>query len=167
MTKIQYVIGDATDPIGDGHKIIAHVVNDQGGWGAGFVMALSRMSRLPEIDYRAWSAGDYALNDYPPPKFGLGEIQMVPIREGLEVVNMIAQHKFVSPQNPVALRYNALEDCLEQLSENATMTGNVSIHMPRIGCGLAGGDWNVVEDIINHTLTRHGIEVYVYDLEEK
>ena len=36
--------------------------------------------------------------------------------------------------------------------------------MPRIGCGLAGGDWNKVEKIINETLIDKGIEVYVYDL---
>jgi hypothetical protein len=34
--------------------------------------------------------------------------------------------------------------------------------MPRIGCGLAGGDWSTVEKIINDSLPD--IDVYVYDL---
>jgi O-acetyl-ADP-ribose deacetylase (regulator of RNase III) len=40
---------------------------------------------------------------------------------------------------------------------------NASVHMPRIGTGLAGGAWTVVEEIINETLTRMGISVFVYD----
>lgn len=42
MVGIHYVTGDATEPIGEGEKIIAHICNDQGGWGAGFVLALSK-----------------------------------------------------------------------------------------------------------------------------
>jgi hypothetical protein len=37
--------------------------------------------------------------------------------------------------------------------------------MPRIGCGLAGGDWNKVEAIINKTLISNGLEVFVYDFD--
>jgi hypothetical protein len=40
--QIQYIAGDATAPIGDGNKIIAHVCNDIGAWGAGFVLAISK-----------------------------------------------------------------------------------------------------------------------------
>jgi hypothetical protein len=36
--------------------------------------------------------------------------------------------------------------------------------MPRIGTGLAGGSWPVVEEIIGETLTQAGIRVTVYDL---
>jgi len=39
--------------------------------------------------------------------------------------------------------------------------------MPRIGCGLAGGDWSRVEEIINEVLIEAGVEVYVYDLPSK
>jgi O-acetyl-ADP-ribose deacetylase (regulator of RNase III) len=38
-----------------------------------------------------------------------------------------------------------------------------SVHMPRIGCGLAGGEWSKVEPIIRETLSKAGIEVTVYD----
>lgn len=33
MKEIKYVIGDATDPRGDGLKYICHVCNDIGVWG--------------------------------------------------------------------------------------------------------------------------------------
>ncbi len=38
-----------------------------------------------------------------------------------------------------------------------------SVHMPRIGCGLAGGRWPRVEPLIVERLVRRGIEVTVYD----
>jgi hypothetical protein len=46
------------------------------------------------------------------------------------------------------------------------VTGVVpSIHMPRIGCGLGGGDWSVVEEAILATLVDiYGLSVTVYDL---
>lgn len=42
MTQIIYLKGDATNPIAKGNKIIAHICNDAGGWGKGFVLAISR-----------------------------------------------------------------------------------------------------------------------------
>ena len=41
---------------------------------------------------------------------------------------------------------------------------DASDHMPRIGCGLAGGDWAEIEPMITETLCAAGIEVVVYDL---
>jgi hypothetical protein len=35
--------------------------------------------------------------------------------------------------------------------------------MPRIGCGLAGGKWEMIEPIILRTLIANGIAVSVYD----
>ena len=38
-----------------------------------------------------------------------------------------------------------------------------SVHMPRIGCGLAGGTWGKIEPILERTLIKAGVEVTVYD----
>jgi hypothetical protein len=35
--------------------------------------------------------------------------------------------------------------------------------MPRIGCGLAGGKWELIEPIIVRTLVARGVPVTVYD----
>jgi hypothetical protein len=35
------------------------------------------------------------------------------------------------------------------------------VHMPRIGCGLAGGTWDRVGPIVDWTLDRR--DVFVYD----
>ncbi len=53
MSPIIYLKGDATEPIvTDGMRIITHICNDKGRWGAGFVMALSRKWKEPEDEYR-------------------------------------------------------------------------------------------------------------------
>lgn len=51
---IQYLIGDATQPSAGGNKIITHVCNDIGGWGKGFVTAISKQWPQPEKQYRQW-----------------------------------------------------------------------------------------------------------------
>ncbi|MFI2203484.1 Appr-1-p processing protein [Streptomyces sp. NPDC020192] len=69
MSGITYIRGDATVPLAKGTKVIAHVCNDIGGWGKGFVLALSRRWPEPERAYRAWHR-DRARND-----FALGAVQ--------------------------------------------------------------------------------------------
>jgi hypothetical protein len=36
--------------------------------------------------------------------------------------------------------------------------------MPKIGSGLAGGDWNKIERIIIEELVDKGVKVFVYEL---
>src|ERR1700719_3262144 len=94
---INYVEGDATLPIGNGRKVIAHVCNDGGAWGAGFVMALSARDGGPEKAYREWEMhGDLPFN--AGPRFALCEIQIVSYLPKMQnfppysyVCNMIAQ----------------------------------------------------------------------------
>jgi hypothetical protein len=52
--EIGYRVGDATAPAAEGQKIIAHICNDQGAWGKGFVLALSRRWKQPAAAFKAW-----------------------------------------------------------------------------------------------------------------
>jgi O-acetyl-ADP-ribose deacetylase (regulator of RNase III) len=72
---------------------------------------------------------------------------------------MVAQEAYSMPGQP-AIRYDALEKCLVQVRNYAISKG-ASVHMPRIGCGLAGGKWSEIEPIIERAL--EGVDVYVYD----
>ena len=56
--EILYIKGDATAPIGSGVKVITHICNDIGGWGKGFVLALSKKWKMPEEAYRQWYKSD-------------------------------------------------------------------------------------------------------------
>jgi O-acetyl-ADP-ribose deacetylase (regulator of RNase III) len=157
MATINYVKGDATQPQAKGNKIIAHVCNDLGGWGKGFVLAISKRWPEPEAAYRAWHRGR-SMND-----FGLGAVQLVQIEPYVWVANMVAQRGMKTGSNGPPIRYEAVRTCLGKLAGEAKILG-ASVHMPRIGCGLAGGRWEEIEPIILDELTSRGVEVTVYDL---
>ena len=158
-TFLHFVTGDATHPQIDGPKVIAHVCNDIGGWGKGFVLALSRRWSEPEKAYRAWAKGEGA-------PFALGEVQFVEVKPQVWVANMVGQHGIRSTKAGPPIRYDAVATALKKLASFASGR-NASVHMPRIGCGLAGGEWERIEGIINATLVPRFVSVYVYDLPPK
>ncbi|WP_441246357.1 macro domain-containing protein [Kitasatospora sp. McL0602] len=155
-TGIEYVRGDATTPLGKGPKVIAHVCNDLGGWGKGFVLAVSRRWPEPETAYRRWHR-ERAGND-----FGLGAVQVVQVDRLLWVANMVGQHGIRTGSKGVPVRYEAIDTALDTVAERAVELG-ASVHMPRIGCGLAGGRWERVEPLVLARLTGRSIAVTVYD----
>ncbi|MEV6399369.1 macro domain-containing protein [Streptomyces sp. NPDC051907] len=156
MTGIAYVRGDATAPQGKGVKIISHVCNDLGGWGKGFVLAISRRWPEPEAAYRRWR------RERAGGGFGLGAVQFVQVGPCLWVANMVGQRGMRTGSKGVPVRYEAIDTALGALADKAVELG-ASVHMPRIGCGLAGGKWSRVEPLIAERLTARGIAVTVYD----
>lgn len=137
--------------------MIVHVVNDRGGWGKGFVLALSRRYLVAEAAYRRWAAGRAP----EAPEFRLGAVQFVEVAPQLWVANVLAQRGYKSPDNPVPLDYTALETGLRAVDAFAT-NHTATVHMPRIGSGLAGGSWEQVSRIIEDSM--QGSSVTVYDL---
>lgn len=157
-SPIRYVTGDATDPEDSGGtRIIAHVCNDIGAWGSGFVMAVSARWPGPEREYRAWHESG--------PHFELGYTQLVPVDDGTWVANMIAQHGTIAHPDGDGppIRYKELGGALRSVG-NVALRWGASVHMPRIGCGLAGGKWELVEQVVVRALCRRGVPVTVYDL---
>lgn len=75
---------------------------------------------------------------------------------------MTGQHGVRSTKSSPPICYNAVERCLGQLARKALDLGT-SVHMPRIGCGLAGGERNRIEPIILRQLCWERIVVHVYD----
>lgn len=153
--EIEYTNGDATSPKSERPKIMVHICNDVGGWGKGFVVAISAKWKAPETKYREWY--------YTKDNFELGGVQFVQVEEDTWVANMIAQHKLNKDEegNP-PIRYDAVEMGLKKVAAFAIKM-NASIHMPRIGCGLAGGKWEMIEPIILRQLSEKNIAVTVYD----
>jgi O-acetyl-ADP-ribose deacetylase (regulator of RNase III) len=149
---ITYIKGDATSPVGEGNKVIAHICNDIGAWGAGFVMALSRKWSRPEQIYKTFT------------KVGLilGDIQLASVEKDITVINMIAQTGTISrpkDKDLPPIRYEALKECLIKVNQYCIDT-NATLHAPRFGAGLAGGDWKTIEAIINSTMS---VPVIIYD----
>ncbi|MFG3054288.1 macro domain-containing protein [Kitasatospora sp. NPDC048239] len=154
---IRYLRGDATAPQGKGVKVIAHVCNDLGGWGKGFVLALSKRWPEPEAAYRLWHR-ERAGND-----FRLGAVQLVQVERLTWVANMVGQRGIRTGRSTGApVRYEAIDAALERLGGQALSLG-ASVHLPRIGCGLAGGRWDLVEPLVTARLVDRGVPVTVYD----
>jgi O-acetyl-ADP-ribose deacetylase (regulator of RNase III) len=161
-TAVRYVLGDATRPEGDGLKIIAHCCNNLGGWGAGFVVALSRRWERPEREYRQWAerSGETKFQGM------LGAMQLVPVEDDIFVANIIGQNGMGrAPDGGPPIRYAALSKGFGFISDYALRSDRlVSVHMPRIGCGLAGGDWSEIEPLLDEHFVLRDIPVTVYDL---
>ncbi len=156
MNSIQFIKGDATQPQAKGNKLIVHVCNDLGGWGKGFVLAISKRWPEPEQQYRDWHR-NRAAND-----FELGATQIVNVEKYIWVANMVGQRGMKTGSKGPPVRYEAIEKCLKSATKFATEK-QASVHMPRIGCGLAGGKWERIEPLIERTLLESKIDVYIYD----
>lgn len=153
---INYTTGDATRPV---HRpaIIVHICNDVGAWGAGFVLAINRRWREPERRYHDWARGLGGAT------FALGEVQFVHVESELVVANLIGQQGLRRSGNEHPVRVDAIARGLRTVAVRARELG-ASVHMPRIGCGLAGGTWKEIGPIVERELCRAGVDVTVYDL---
>lgn len=155
--QINYTKGDATSPIGDGNKMIIHICNDVGGWGKGFVTAISKRWKSPEAAYRKWFKSGEG--------FELGEVQFVKVEDNLWVGNLIGQRDIITKtKGEPPIRYDAVQRGLNKVFQ-FVKENNCSVHMPRIGCGLAGGKWENIEPLIYEELVSKGIETTVYDFD--
>ena len=154
--ELQYATGDATLPLGTGRCIIAHICNDSGAWGRGFVVPLGRRFPEAEVQYRA----GYHRKADPP--FALGQVQFVAVRADVWVANMIGQHGIYWEADVPPIRYDALRECLCRVRAFA-LAENASVQMPRFGCGKTGGNWEIVSQMIEDELVQHGLSVTVLD----
>jgi len=75
----------------------------------------------------------------------------------LTVVNAYTQYHWDTATKP--LDYEALTLCLRKM--NKVFTGK-HIGLPEIGCHLAGGDWNIVKEIIKKELKDCDVTIVHY-----
>lgn len=81
----------------------------------------------------------------------------------LTVVNAYTQYNYGKNHidgDDSPIDYEALTLCLRKL--NKTFSGKW-IGLPQIGCGLAGGDWKIVKEIIQKELRACHVIVVIYD----
>lgn len=147
---VHYVIGDATEPVRK-PAIIAHVCNSAGAWGRGFVLPLGKKYPKAKEDYKA--LGQYLLSEF----------QIVPIRDDLYIANMIAQEGLHPKDGVPPIRYDSLEACLQHVQQWADAY-HMTVHAPRLGGRLAGGDWKMIDAILRRTAK---VDTYIYTLESE
>lgn len=155
VPQIEYLVGDAMQPRGTDKKVIAHIVNDRAAkWGGrGFASEVAKKWSFIQEEFQDWVDQDRT-------NLTLGNVHSAEIDADLSIVHMVAQRGFGQSGSP-RIRYAALGDALGQLREIA-YSQSASVHMPRIGTGQAGGNWELIRDLIDEHLVRRGIPVSVY-----
>jgi O-acetyl-ADP-ribose deacetylase (regulator of RNase III) len=155
VPSITYLKRDVREPRGVDKRLLLQVVNDAAlTWGGGLSLALREKWPASQQSFRSWAMERRNL--------ALGNVHVAEINPSLSLVSLVAQHGY-GPSPKPRIRYLALQTCLQKVASIAAEEG-ATVHMPRIGCGQAGGSWNVVSELIDETLCNKGIDVVVYDL---
>lgn len=124
--------------------VIIHQVNCQNVMGAGVAKALyTKYPQVKEKFHQLATQPDY---NTPAKRFGL--VQPVRISGQLVVLNSFSQLHYGRKKGVVYTNHQALLENLSKLDAYAKKH-NLPAYVPaRIGCGLAGGDWTMVEKYI-------------------
>ncbi len=148
---IHQVKGDATSMAhGTASKcaIIPHITNNKGGWGSGFVLAVSAKWKEPEKVYR-----------YTLPI--LGDVHFVYVEKGTLVANMCAQDGFSTKGNP-SCSLTHLKICLQKVLAVAEQY-EAEIHMPKFGGGLGGRDFDTeILPLVESVFKDSDLDIFVY-----
>jgi O-acetyl-ADP-ribose deacetylase (regulator of RNase III) len=147
---IKYIKGDlfATDA-----DIIAHGVNCQGKFESGIAGIIKQ--KYPK-------ARQYYLDKYEDEGWNLGDVQYVKIGSGDNFIANCATQDTYLPRGICHVDYNAIRQCMENVKRVAKLHG-YTVAIPKIGAGLAGGDWNIIEKIINKVFDDYPIICYYID----
>ena len=129
---IEFETGNILD---EKYPIFCHQVNCKGKMGAG--LARQIREKYPEVykDYKEYCEQGLAK---------LGDILPIPTNDGRICINMFAQYGY--GRDSLKTDYNAFSKCLMDLRRRCNNArADVTIAFPyRIGCGLAGGDWDII-----------------------
>lgn len=148
---ITYIQGDVFT---SSANIIAHGCNCRGGFGAGIAVQVAKL--YPK-------AKDMYMKKFFGEGWRVGEVQMVPVGNNKFIANCATQDKYGSPKGgKVYVSYPGLKAVMEQLKEICE-ENDYTLAMPKIGSELAGGDWNVIEKIINDVFGDREVFVYIYN----
>lgn len=143
---IHYIQGDLFDTDAE---IIAHGCNCRGGFGSGVAKTVSikypkaRYSYLDKFDEDGWR---------------LGEVQFVRQWNDKIIANCATQDAYL-PRGICHADYYAIRKAMILVKDYAKKN-SYKIAIPKIGAGLAGGDWNKIEEILNEVFNDYDVTVY-------
>lgn len=140
-------------------RVIAHGVNCQNVMGSGVAKAL--YSKYPLVKKGYHILCDSLLKDVTNREL-LGIVGPVEVNEIKVILNCFTQEHY-GRDGRLYCDYDAIRECFERICYICEEMDIFEIAIPKIGCGLAGGDWGIVRDIINET-TGDCVDVYVYSI---
>ncbi len=127
------------------YGIVVHQVNIKGVMGAG--VALQIRSAWPAV------YDDYDLA-YRRQELRLGEVlhtNVIAKDFKLQVASLCAQSDYGCVEGVRYTSYKAFRECLEKLVtwHASCLQGKLPVYFPyEIGCGIAGGEWVIIEPLI-------------------
>jgi len=156
---IRTVHGNVLEPRNGGAKIICQLVNDKAiKWGGGIARKMAK--RFPKAEAR-FSDAMIKL----PQDARLGSVIFSQADDDITIASLIAQEGF-GPSLFPRIRYAALGSCFESVVLRAT-EHSATIHMPKIGTGVAGGDWSTIEEMLDDVMVRADLSVTIYEIPPK
>jgi hypothetical protein len=143
--------------------IVPHVCNNVNAFGAGFAGQVAEKFPIVKVNFHLLGS-----------KARLGHTQFVNThiepnyKHAITFANMIAQNKTIGPKNPRPLNYGSLVTCMYEIKsyihsfKKNNEDQKIEIHAPKFGCGLAGGQWDFVSELINDIW--NDVPVFIYQL---
>ena len=129
-------------------QTIIHGCNCFRSFGAGIAKSIKeRYPKAYDADL-ATSHGD---------KSKLGNYSYSEINTNKFIINAYTQYAY--GRNKVNVDYDAISKVFELI--NKDFANHINIGIPTIGAGLAGGDWNIISDIINKKTPDLNITLYI------
>lgn len=156
---MKYITGDLVKAFDNGDvDILAHQCNCFGAMGAGIARVIA--DKYPIVEER----DKKFVNGVPEDKLGHGNYIGITERScGTKgwIVNLYGQ--FYWSRTKQQTDYDALRSALKETNKILSICKETyRIGLPKIGCGLGGGNWNIVSEIITEELTVS--DLYVYTL---
>lgn len=135
--------------------LIAHGCNAQGVMGSGVAKAIRDKYPKAFDDYQQ------AVYDFKYPRNHLGRMISSAQPDGRIILNCVTQDQY-GKDGKKYVSYDAIDTCMNKIQKG--MFGlSTNVSMPKIGAGLGGGEWSIIEAIINHRL--HDYNVTIWTLE--
>ena len=161
MSQIKYKKGNLVDAfINNEVNVLIHQANCFCTMNSGIAKEIKQ--KLPEM----FQADCETIKGHPSK---LGNYTKAIYKNGTEIkvgYNLYGQYRYGTGEQYTD--YKAIRKGLKSIAwslDLAKATGfNAKIGLPLIGCGLAGGDWNIVQQIIQEELVDKGFNVSVYTL---
>lgn len=149
---------------------IVHGCNCLSNMGAGIAPQMAKAFGCDRFEMETWGPGIEKLGCIDWQTFVLGERAIWSLEDAknnrnepeLSVVNAYTQYKYGRNHSDgvaIPFDYEAFTICMRKL--NNVFKGK-HIGMPKIGAGLAGGNWNRIEHIINTELIDCKVTIVNY-----
>lgn len=150
---MEYIKGDLIKlALAGNFEVIAHGCNCMCQMGAGIAKTI-------KLEFPQAYKADCATKKGDKSKLGTCTFATCKIKNAVcDVVNAYTQYHWRG--KGVLVNYDAIRSCMRWLKENYS---DKKIGLPKIGAGLAKGDWNIIESIIAEELKHEDVTIVLFE----